>query len=154
MKYSNMSKKMNKKTNIINRLKNNIEFQEKIKDATLRIRLANEVNITRDVMGISQPKLAELAKTTQAIISRVENYEVNIGLDLLGRIAEALNFSEKNWSNVFGFQIGSNNQSVGFSLPTSWLSIEQKNHSVDNAETLAQIETMHEPLIKYEILNR
>ncbi len=148
-----MLKKMNKKTNIIDRLKNNNEFQEKIKDATLRIRLANEVNIVREAMGISQPKLAQLAKTTQAIISRVENYEVNIGLDLLGRIAESLNFSEKNWSNIFGFQINSNNQIPAISFPASWLNIEQNNHSVDNAETYAQIETMDEPLIEYEILS-
>jgi predicted transcriptional regulator len=49
--------------------------------------------------------LAKEAQTTQKVISRVENGDVNIGFALLNRIASVLNFNYRHWSNILDFSI-------------------------------------------------
>ncbi len=79
------------------------EFYNYVKDAEVKIRLSVEVYKMREQKGLSQTQLAKLVKSTQKVISKIENAEVNIGINLLNRLAECLDFNVKNWSNIFGF---------------------------------------------------
>lgn len=97
--------------NIIKNNKNNIdaiaearkskEFQEYSKDADLRIKLAVEIYNAREKMGWSQQKLAKEIGSTQKVISKIENGDVNIGVELLNRLAEKLNFDSRNLAMIF-----------------------------------------------------
>lgn len=57
--------------------------------------MADQFILLRSKRGISQSSLAEIAKTTQAVISRVENGSVNSSLQTIQKLAEALNASLK-----------------------------------------------------------
>lgn len=80
-------------------------FEKFSREAKERIRLGVEIYNTREVLGMSQQKLAKEAQTIQKVISRVENGDVNIGFALLNKIASVLNFSYKNWSNILDFSV-------------------------------------------------
>jgi len=80
-------------------------FGQYSKEAKKRIKLGVEIYNTREVLGMSQQELAKEAQTTQKVISRVENGDVNIGFALLNRIASVLNFNYENWSNVLDFSV-------------------------------------------------
>lgn len=66
-------------------------FEEYSKDARARILLATEIYNARVKKGLSQIELAKKAKTTQKVISKIENGQVNVGLDLIFRIIKNLN---------------------------------------------------------------
>jgi len=53
--------------------------------------MGQKIKYKRQELGLQQCELAERAKTTKAQITRVENNKNNISVDLLGRIAKALN---------------------------------------------------------------
>ena len=57
--------------------------------------LADQIILLRNKRDISQSKLAELANTTQAVVSRIENGSVNSSLNTIQKISEALNASIK-----------------------------------------------------------
>ena len=78
-------------------------FEQYSKEARDRIRLSVEIYSARETFGMSQQELAQKAQTTQKVISRIENGDVNIGFALLNRIAIVLNFNYKNWKNIFNF---------------------------------------------------
>lgn len=80
-------------------------FSKYYKEAQDRIRLAVEIYNSRKKLGLSQQELAKKAKTTQKIISKIENADVNIGFDLLNKIADSLKFDCNNWSNIFKFSL-------------------------------------------------
>ena len=65
-------------------------YKEYAREARARIVLATEVYRAREKKGLSQQALAKRAKTTQKVISKVENGEVNVGIDLMFKIAQAL----------------------------------------------------------------
>lgn len=88
-------------------------FEQYSKEAKERIKLGVEIYNAREILSMSQQKLAGEAQTTQKVISRVENGDVNIGFALLNRIASVLNFSYKNWSNILDFSIPYNIIFVG-----------------------------------------
>lgn len=71
------------------------------KGALLRTRLAVEVSSIRKAMDISQQDLAKRIETTQKIVSEVENGNVNVGLELLGRFSEKLNFNTDHFAKIF-----------------------------------------------------
>lgn len=115
----------NKKLNIdpMKEAKRSEYFEQFSKEAKERIRLGVEIYNAREVLGMSQQKLAKEAQTTQKVISRIENGDVNVGFALLSRIASVLNFNYENWSNIlglsiphriffFGSQTESNNQEI------------------------------------------
>lgn len=77
------------------------EFKEYSKDADLRIKLAVEAYNAREKMGWSQQKLAKEIGSTQKVISKIENGDVNIGVELLNRLAEKLNFDSRNLAMIF-----------------------------------------------------
>jgi ribosome-binding protein aMBF1 (putative translation factor) len=55
-----------------------------------RMKIAVEINCARLATGMTQGKLAKKAKTTQKIISKIENGDYKIGVDLLVRITKSL----------------------------------------------------------------
>jgi len=55
-----------------------------------RVKIAVEINEARVTKGWSQQKLAREVRSTQKVISKVENADTNIGIDLLVRIAGSL----------------------------------------------------------------
>ena len=57
-----------------------------------RYQLAKLIIKARFEKGLSQRKLAKKAKTTQAVISRVENMSVDSSVRLIQKIAAALDF--------------------------------------------------------------
>ena len=71
-------------------LENDAEYLREKRDLQLRLNLANEILDLRMKRGYSQKKLAELAGTKQANISRLESGLGNPTLNLLERIARAL----------------------------------------------------------------
>ena len=56
----------------------------------VRLRVGKHVQRLRRARGFSQERLAELAGNTGKHIGQVERGEVNVGLDILTRIARAL----------------------------------------------------------------
>lgn len=60
-------------------------------EESLKFKIAQTVYGKRKAKNLSQVKLAKKAHTTQKVISRIEHGEVSIGVDLLQRIATALN---------------------------------------------------------------
>lgn len=76
-------------------------YRKHYEAAKVRIRLATEVFNARQSRRLSQQKLAKMTGTTQKVISNIENADVNIGIDLLNRIIESLNFRSENLGIVF-----------------------------------------------------
>jgi len=64
----------------------NPKFKEYYQDACSRIDLAINVYNFRKQKGLSQEELAEKASTTQKIISKIENSQMNVGWDLIMRV--------------------------------------------------------------------
>jgi transcriptional regulator with XRE-family HTH domain len=97
----------NKKLNIdpIAKARKGKYFEQFSREAKERIKLGVEIYNAREILGMSQQKLAKEAQTTQKVISRVENGDVNIGFALLNRIASVLNFNYRHWSNILDFSI-------------------------------------------------
>lgn len=81
------------------------KFQELTNDVQLRLRLAVEIYKEREKMGLRQQDLAKKIGSTQKVISRLENGDVNVGIGLVNRIANALNFTASNWSKIYNFTI-------------------------------------------------
>jgi DNA-binding XRE family transcriptional regulator len=73
------------------------DFNKYSKDARARILLAREVYNARLKKGYSQQKLAKKINSTQKEISKIENGEVNVGLDTIFKLLQSLNLK---------FQIG------------------------------------------------
>lgn len=69
--------------------------------ALLRTRLATEVSALRTAKDITQQQLAKKIETTQKIVSEVENGNVNIGVELLGRFSKSLDFNTDNFVKIF-----------------------------------------------------
>lgn len=78
-------------------------FSDFSKEAKERITLGVEIYNKRLNLSLSQQELAKKAKTTQKVISRIENGDVNVGLALLNKIATALFFNHENWARIFNF---------------------------------------------------
>jgi ribosome-binding protein aMBF1 (putative translation factor) len=65
-------------------------FDEKFSAAKTRLEFAVQIANERERAGLSQKDLALKLKTTQSVISRIENGKQNISLDMLQKIADAL----------------------------------------------------------------
>lgn len=78
-------------------------FSDFSKEAKERINLGIEIYNKRSSLSLSQQELAKKAKTTQKVISRIENGDVNVGFALLNKIASTLFFDHENWARVFNF---------------------------------------------------
>lgn len=67
------------------------EFRRLWKESEIEYQLARRLIEKRLKQKVSQRALAKKAKTTQAVISRVESMSANPSLGLLKRLASALN---------------------------------------------------------------
>ena len=67
------------------------EFRRLWQESEVEYQLARKLIEKRLARKMSQRKLAKQAKTTQAVISRIEIMSSNPSLGLLKRLAEALN---------------------------------------------------------------
>ncbi len=86
-----MAKTRNYGDVIRHRLANDPELAAKVDDAALNMRIAEEIYRIRNERGLSQKDLAELAKTHQSVIARLEdaNYQ-GYSIKTLTRVARAL----------------------------------------------------------------
>ena len=75
-------------------------FKRNFNGASLRLRLADEVYEARMAMGLSQQDLANNIHSSQKVISHIENGDVNIGIEMLGRLSETLHFSKETLYRV------------------------------------------------------
>jgi ribosome-binding protein aMBF1 (putative translation factor) len=65
-------------------------FAKAYEDETARLRIASIVREHRKHLHMSQKQLAEKAETSQKTVSKIEHGTFSIGVDLLQRVAEAL----------------------------------------------------------------
>lgn len=79
----------------------NEKFKFYSRGASLKIRLAVEIYNARESKKISQQELAKAIFSTQKVISRIENGDVNIGIEMLDRLSEELDFTLDNFSKIF-----------------------------------------------------
>ena len=73
----------------------NPEFKKAWEESEPSYQLSRTLIKKRLAQKISQIELAKKANTTQAVISRLENMTVNPSMELLQRIAKALNVNLK-----------------------------------------------------------
>jgi predicted transcriptional regulator len=76
-------------TNYLNEQLKNKEFKEEWDKLELRYQFVRKLISLREESKISQAELAKKVGTTQSVISRIENGSVNIGIDMIQRIASA-----------------------------------------------------------------
>ena len=77
---------------IKNKIKDDPEMQEMVKEASLNAQVAQIIYDVRKQAGLTQQQLADAISTTQSVIARLEDadYEGH-SLSMLARIATALN---------------------------------------------------------------
>ena len=63
---------------------------------TRRKRLGARIKTLREQQGLSQRKLALMIGSNQTYIWQIENGTVNVGLDILCRLADALEVNVRN----------------------------------------------------------
>jgi predicted transcriptional regulator len=73
----------------LNEKLNDPAFQKEWEALDLRYAVIEQLIRLRNTYGLSQAQLAEKLNTTQAVISRIENGTVNIGIDFVDRLARA-----------------------------------------------------------------
>jgi transcriptional regulator with XRE-family HTH domain len=95
---------------------NNQSEIEMYKDISALLYIAQEVYGARVKANLSQKTLAVLVGTTQRIISNIENAEINVGFNLLHRIAKALNIALVVGSHKFVL-VGGENVFKNFIMP-------------------------------------
>ena len=78
------------------------EFLEYYKYEKKRLNLAMEVYDARKELKLSQSDLAKRVKTTQSVISDIENGNTDVGFELLNRVFEGLKFNSRNLVKIFG----------------------------------------------------
>lgn|GEM_PF-3416253 len=80
----------NKKRDLISQIKKGPGFKKISEEVDALVRLAIEINEQRTAKSWTQQKLAQKAGTSQKMISKIENGEVDVGFDLLQRLARSL----------------------------------------------------------------
>jgi DNA-binding XRE family transcriptional regulator len=73
----------------------NEEFKKEWGSLELRYQFIQKLIELREENKISQSQLAKKIGTTQAVISRIENGSVNVGIDMIQRIAAAFGRTAK-----------------------------------------------------------
>lgn len=79
----------------------NKKFSEYSENAALKLRLAIEIYNSREKLALSQQELARKIGSTQKVISKIENGDVNIGIEILSRLARVLNFDSDSFVKIF-----------------------------------------------------
>ena len=86
---------------IIQELKKNNRFERYENDAKIKLNVGIEVLRARKNQNLSQGELAKNIATTQKVISKIENGEVDVGVCMLSRISKNLNLTTENFANIF-----------------------------------------------------
>jgi len=73
-------------------------FKKEWDNLELRYAVVEQLIKLRNAYDLSQTELAKKIGTTQAVISRVENGTVNVGIDFLAKVAKA--FDKKIEINI------------------------------------------------------
>ena len=76
---------------LLNEELKNPKFKQEWDNLELRYTIIKQLIKLRNAYNLSQTQLAKKIGTTQAVISRIENGTVNIGIDFLEKIARAFN---------------------------------------------------------------
>lgn len=76
-------------TEYLNGQLKNKDFKEEWDRLELRYQFIRKLISLREQNKISQEELAKRVGTSQAVISRIENGSVNVGIDMIQRIAVA-----------------------------------------------------------------
>src|SRR3989344_8144579 len=98
----NMNNKLaNKNRDPMGEARKSEKFRQYSENVMPRIRLATEVYNSRKALGLSQQALAKEINSTQKVISKVENGDMNLGIELLNRFVEKLNFNSDTLARVF-----------------------------------------------------
>lgn len=66
-------------------------FKKEWDNSELRYTVIEQLIVIRNRYNLSQTQLAKKLNTTQAVISRIENGSVNIGIDFLSKLAHCFN---------------------------------------------------------------
>jgi len=74
---------------LLNKKLKDPEFKKEWDKLELRYAVIKQLIKLRNAYNLSQAQLAEKLNTTQAVISRIENGSVNIGIDFLDKLAKA-----------------------------------------------------------------
>ncbi|MBU1668961.1 helix-turn-helix transcriptional regulator [bacterium] len=77
----------------------NEEFKKEWDNLELRYAVVEQLIKLRITYNLSQTELAKKIGTTQAVISRIENGTVNVGIDFLEKVARA--FDKKVEISIF-----------------------------------------------------
>ncbi len=101
----NIIKKNKKSIDAIAEARNYKKFKKLSESIDSRLRLAIEIYKKREGLNLSQQDLAKKINSTQKVISKIENGEVNIGFDLINKIAHTLGFTAENWSKIYNFTV-------------------------------------------------
>tara|TARA_Y100000310_G_scaffold327919_1_gene395095 strand:+ start:1347 stop:1760 length:414 start_codon:yes stop_codon:yes gene_type:complete len=98
-----MKNTKNRKENVdfLAEIKNTKEYTKHAENADVKIKTAVEIYKARKELGISQQELAKKIESTQKVISKIENADVNIGSDLLYRITKVLNLQSDTLGRIF-----------------------------------------------------
>ena len=98
----NMNNKLaNKNRDPIEEARKSEKFRQYSENVMPRIRLATEVYNSRKALGLSQQALAKEMNSTQKVVSKVENGDMNLGIELLNRFADKLHFNSDHLARVF-----------------------------------------------------
>jgi len=76
---------------LLNNELKNPEFKKEWDSLELRYNIIKQLIKLRNGYNLTQTELAKKIGTTQAVISRIENGTVNIGIDFLEKVARAFN---------------------------------------------------------------
>jgi len=76
-------------------------YNKYLKAARVRVKLAARVYDKRKEKDLTQKELAKKVYTTQKVISNIENADVNIGINLLNRITNVLDFNSEDFGVIF-----------------------------------------------------
>lgn len=95
------TKLVNKNIDPMTEARKSEKFQQYSKDIIPRMRLAVEVYNSRNTLGLSQQALAKEINSTQKVVSKIENGDINLGIELLSRFVERLNFNSDTLARVF-----------------------------------------------------
>ena len=96
----NMNNKI-KYDQIVKSLKKDKKFKRYEYDAKVKLNFGIELLRKRREQGLTQEEFAKKIETTQKVISKIENGDVDVGICMLCRISKALNFKQENFNNIF-----------------------------------------------------
>lgn len=101
MKYT-----INKKiSDPIAEMRKNKEFSEFSSDSKMRLNFGIEVYNKRKELGLSQQKFAKKIKSTQKVISNIENGAVDLQSSTINKVNTVLKLTAESWSRIYGFQL-------------------------------------------------